>query len=112
MYHDKETIIQTSLVLTNEERKRNHEMIIRKVNSIFLDNKETYYIPAGRSLLTVMSNSRAVMSNIGGLDYITEMFMVLIDNVRNSFRDGVKKAHLFYPTEKNRLISKQLQTLL
>ena len=112
MYHDKETIIQTSLVLTNEERKRNHEMIIRKVNSIFLDNKETYYIPAGRSLLTVMSNSRAVMSNIGGLDYITEMFMVLIDNVRNSFRDGVKKAHLFYPTKKNRLISKQLQTLL
>ena len=75
-------------------------MIIRKVNSIFLDNKETYYIPAGRSLLTVMSNSRAVMSNIGGLDYITEMFMVLIDNVRNSFRDGVKKAHLFYPTKK------------
>ncbi len=100
MFHDKEKSIQVSLVLTSEERKRNHEMIIRKVNSIFLDSKETYYIPAGRSLLTVMSNNRAVMSNIGGLDFITEMFMVLIDNVRNSFRDGVKKAHLFYPTEK------------
>ncbi len=100
LYHDKEKMIQTSLVLTNEERKRNHEMIIRKVNSIFQDNKETYYIPAGRSLLTVMSNNRAVMNNAGDLDLITEMFMVLIDNVRNSFRDGVKKAHLFYPTEK------------
>lgn len=40
------------------------------------------------------------MNNAGDLDLITEMFMVLIDNVRNSFRDGVKKAHLFYPTEK------------
>jgi len=47
-----------------------------------------------------MSNNRAMMNNAGDLDLITEMFMVLIDNVRNSFRDGVKKAHLFYPTEK------------
>lgn len=100
MYHDKEKMIQTSLVLTNEERKRNHEIIIHKVNSIFLDSKETYYIPAGRSLLTVMSNNRAVMNHVGGLDLITETFMVLIDNVRNSFRDGVKKAHLYYPVEK------------
>ena len=97
MYHDKEKMIQTSLVLTSEERKRNHEMIIRKVNSIFLDSKETYYIPAGRSLLTVMSNSRAMMNNAGDLDFIIEMFMILIDNVRNSFRNGLKNAHLFYP---------------
>lgn len=100
LYHANEGSIKTSLVLTNEERKRNHEMIVRKVNAIFKDSGETYYIPAGRSLLTVMSNDRAVMNNAGDLDLITEMFMVLIDSVRNSFRDGVKKAHLFYPTGK------------
>lgn len=87
-------------MLTNEERKRNHELIVRKVNEIFHDNRETYYIPAGRSLLTVMSNNRAMMSNAGNLDLITEMFMMLIDSVRNSFRNGVKRAHLFYPVEK------------
>lgn len=100
IYHSNEGIIKTSLVLTNEERKRNHELIVRKVNEIFHDNRETYYIPAGRSLLTVMSNNRAMMSNAGNLDLITEMFMMLIDSVRNSFRNGVKRAHLFYPVEK------------
>ncbi len=100
MYHDKEEVIKTSLVLKNEERKRNHEMIINRINTIFCDSKETYYIPAGRSLLTVMSNNRAIMNNAVELDLITEMFMMLIDSVRNSFREGVKKAHLFYPIEK------------
>lgn len=100
IYRGNECVIKTSLVLTNEERKRNHEMIVHKVNEIFHDNKETYYIPAGRSLLTVMSNNRATMNNAGNLDLITEMFMMLIDSVRNSFRNGVKKAHLFYPVER------------
>ncbi len=100
MYHDKEGEMKTSLALANEERKRVHEMIARKMNSIFCDDRETYYIPAGRSLLTVMSNSRAMMNQAGSLDYITEMFMMLIDSVRNSFKEGVKKAHLFYPSGK------------
>lgn len=102
LYHSNEGVTKTSLVLTNEERKRNHEMIIRRVNAIFCDNKETYYIPAGRSLLTVMSNNRAIMNNAGNLDLITEMFMLLIDSVRNSFGNGVRKAHLYYPVEKRK----------
>ena len=100
MYH--------SNVLTNEERKRNHEMIVHRVNEIFCDNKETYYIPAGRSLLTVMSNNRAIMNNAGNLDLITEMFMMLIDSVRNSFGNGVRKAHLFYPVEKRQFDVKNI----
>ena len=71
IYHNNEGIIKSSLLLTNEERKRNHEMIIYRINTIFCDSKETYYIPAGRSLLTVMSNNRAVMNNAGDLDLIT-----------------------------------------
>lgn len=59
-----------------------------------------------------MSNNRAMMNNAGDLDLITEMFMVLIDNVRNSFRDGVKKHIFFIRQKKDRMISKQLQTLL
>ena len=37
MYHSNEGIIKTSLVLTNEERKRNHEMIVHRVNEIFCE---------------------------------------------------------------------------
>ena len=50
-------------------------------------------------LFRSMSNSRAIMNNAGNLDLITEMFMMLIDSVRNGFKYGVKKAHLFYPVE-------------
>ena len=53
-------VIRTSLALANEERRRNHEMITRRVNEIFGDMRETYYIPAGRSLLTVMSNKMCI----------------------------------------------------
>ncbi len=89
----------TSLALTNERRKRNHELIIKNVNEIFEDDKETYYIPAGRSLLTVMSANRAMMNSVKNLDLITEQFMMMIDNVRKPFERGVKNAHLYYPQE-------------
>lgn len=112
MYHEKEGQIKTSLALANEERKRIHEMIVRKVNFIFCDDREIYYIPAGRSLLTVMSNSRAVMNQAGSLDFVTEMFMMLIDSVRNSFKEGVKKAHLFYPSGRRRFDVNEIAELI
>lgn len=86
-----------SLALAKEERKRNRDIIIQKVNEFFRDEREVYYIPAGRSLLTVMSNSRAVMNSVTSLDLITENFMSLIDNIRNNFMNGVRKVHQFYP---------------
>lgn len=94
--------VVTSLALTNERRKRNHELIIQKVNEIFEDDRETYYIPAGRSLLTVMSGNRATMNSVSYLDLVTEQFMMMIDSVRNSFNLGVKKAHQYYPVEQRK----------
>ena len=108
MYHSNKGTIKTSLALTNEERKRNHEMIVQQVYDIFCDNKEIYYIPAGRSLLTVMSNNRAIMNNAGNLDLITETFMMLIDSVRNSFEDGLRNAHLRYPVDKRQFDVKKI----
>ncbi len=90
----------TSIALGSERRKRNHEWIIEQINQIFMDDKETYYIPAGRSLLTVMANNKATMNNATNLDYITEQFMLMIDSVRNAFSNGLRKAHLYYPQEK------------
>lgn len=89
-----------SIALGSERRKRNHEWIIEQISRIFMDDKETYYIPAGRSLLTVMANNKATMNNATNLDYITEQFMLMIDSVRNAFNNGLRKAHLYYPQEK------------
>lgn len=89
--------VTRSLALANEERKRDYNIIAQRVNEIFHDDKETYYIPAGRSLLTVLSSSRAMMNSFPNLDLITERFMMMIDGVREIYNRGVKNAHLYYP---------------
>ena len=89
--------VTTSLALANEERKRDYNAIAQRVNEIFHDDKETYYIPAGRSVLTVLSSSRAMMNSLTNLDLITERFMMMIDGVREIYNRGVKNAHLYYP---------------
>jgi len=96
--------VTTSLALANEERKRDYNVIAQRVNEIFHDDKEAYYIPAGRSLLTVLSNSRAMMNSFPNLDLITERFMMMIDGVREIYNRGVKNAHLYYPIP-NRVFS-------
>ncbi len=112
MFYSNEGVLGISLVLANENRKRDHGMITREVNAVFCDSRETYYIPAGRSLLTVMSNNRAIMNQAGDLDLITETFMMLIDSVRNSFRDGVKEAHRFYPIAQRQFDVKRIAEII
>lgn len=104
--------IGTSLALANEERKRNHEGIIREVNEIFRDEQETYYIPAGRSLLTVMSSNRSLMNSATNLDLITERFMMMIDSIREDFSQGVKMAYRHYPIEARNIDIKKLAELV
>lgn len=100
VYHgNRSNNLVTSLALSNEERKRNHEIIIRSINDIFQDGRETYYIPAGRSLLTVMSSNRSLMNSATNLDLITEKFMMMIDSIRESFSQGVRLAYRYYPVE-------------
>ena len=102
LHQDYIRTMSSSFALANEEAKRNRNMIKRKVCEIFCDDEETYYIPAGRALLTVLSESRASMNSMVNLDLITETFMTLIDMVRPRFKQGVKKAHLQYPLEKRK----------
>lgn len=113
VYHSNSNInLATSLALSNEERKRNHEIIIRNVNDIFQDERETYYIPAGRSLLTVMSSNRSLMNSATNLDMITEKFMMMIDSIRESFSQGVRMAYRYYPIEERSIDVRKLAELV
>ncbi len=96
------THVVLSLALAGEEKKRDYNTILQRVNEIFRDDKEIYYIPAGRSLLTVLSSSRAAMNSLQNLDLVTERFMMMIDSVREIYNRGVKKAHLYYPKPNRR----------
>lgn len=88
---------QLSLELESESRTRNRKYILQRVNDIFEDYLTTYYIPAGRSLLTLLSASRASMNSLQNLDFIMNRFMELIDGVRGAYHKGVSNAHKYYP---------------
>ena len=85
-----------SLAYASRERLRNYDNFKNRVNEIFDDYKETYYIPAGRSMLTLLVNNRSLLEN-DNLDLITRQFMQVIDNIHRAFEDGIKNVHKRYP---------------
>jgi AAA15 family ATPase/GTPase len=89
--------IQLSLELGRETKLRNREYILHKINEIFEDELTTYYIPAGRSMLTLLSASRATMNSLQNIDFIMNRFLELIDGVRSVFQDGIAKAFQYFP---------------
>lgn len=88
--------ISTSLAYASKERIRNYDNMKISVNEIFIDDKETYYIPAGRSMITLLANNRSLLEN-DNLDLITRQFMQIIESIHTSFSDGIKNVHKRFP---------------
>ncbi len=94
--HQKSDMTMVSLAYASKERLRNYDNFKYKINCIFDDYKETYYIPAGRSMITLLVNNRSLIEN-ENLDLITRQFMQIIDNIHGSFSDGIRNVHKRYP---------------
>ena len=107
-------IIRDALVLNSKERIRVQNMIRDKINDIFKDYSETYYIPAGRSILSLLS--RADMSSIrSSLDYITCQFLDMINTIRRYFSEGIDKTVENIAAESGKkyaMMSKSVQEIL
>lgn len=96
LYRQKADTANVSLAYASKERLRNYDNFKKSVNKIFDDDKETYYIPAGRSMLTLLMNNRSLLEN-ENLDLITKQFMQIIDSIHSAFDDGIRNAHKRYP---------------
>ena len=96
MYEESEKI-QLSLELGRENKSRNRAYLLNKVNEIFEDDLTTYYIPAGRSMITLLSASRATMNSLQNIDFVMNRFLELIDGVRSIYQDGVDNAFKYFP---------------
>ena len=96
LFKQKPETTTVSLAYASKERLRNYDNFKNSVNKIFDDYKETYYIPAGRSMLTLLVNNRSLLEN-DNLDLITRQFMQVIDNIHRVFEDGIKNVHKRYP---------------
>ncbi|CAG5092993.1 Putative uncharacterized protein [Thermobacillus xylanilyticus] len=80
-------------VISNElffdlEIKRVYMLMEKEINKLFNDISEHYYIPAGRGLLTLLSN-QLLNIELKSLDYITRDFLKLIQRERNTFEQGL-----------------------
>lgn len=96
LYAQKPDTTTISLAYASKERLRNYDNFKNSVNRIFDDFKETYYIPAGRSMITLLVNNRSLIEN-ENLDLITRQFMQIIDNIHGAFSDGIRNVHKRYP---------------
>lgn len=101
-----------SLAYASKERLRNYDNFKNSVNKIFDDYKETYYIPAGRSMLTLLVNNRSLLEN-DNLDLITRQFMQVIDNIHRVFEDGIRNVHKRYPDGERKFdVTKTVEMLI
>lgn len=82
----------------------------QQISNIFDDNMETYYIPAGRSLLSLMGDllqptypiSNATTTSVDDelryntLDFINRRFIDIVRSSRNKFSNGLSNVYKFY----------------
>lgn len=111
----KNTKFSSTLAFESLERTRNFDMITNKVSSIFNDAQETYYIPAGRSMLTLLANSRSIIKSEDdnvNLDLITKRFMLQIDTLAEAFSEGIGGVHKRYPRSESNLDINKISKLL
>lgn len=112
LFEQKPETTTISLAYASKERLRNYDNFKNSVNKIFDDYKETYYIPAGRSMLTLLVNNRSLLEN-DNLDLITRQFMQVIDNIHRVLEDGIRNVHKRYPDGERRFdVTKTAEMLI
>lgn len=88
--------MQMSLSAAINEQNKVHTEIKKQINRIFNDEKETYYIPAGRSMLTLLANQKSMVDN-ENLDFITLKYMRVIERIQGLFSEGIENVYKHYP---------------
>lgn len=64
--------------------------IKKDIDSLFQDERDLIFIPAGRSLLSILSDQIIVLES-SKLDYLTKSFINRIQNIRNFFKDDLNR---------------------
>lgn len=100
-YHKNSKNYNTILNFGALENLRLHQDIIKKINTLFGDDMETYYIPAGRSLLTLMTNQKTTLS-YDSIDLVNKKFMQLIESIQSKFDMGISNVHKYFPDSENK----------
>lgn len=79
------------------EKRKFFAGLREKVFSLLEDDMMTYYIPAGRSMLSLLMNQKTKL-NYDDLEPLNRIFIQRIESLQPKFANGVTQAHNFYPT--------------
>lgn len=101
----------TSTFALNEKR-RLHRLFETEVMNLLADDMETYYIPAGRSLMTLLSNQKTRF-DYEQIDLVNRRFMQFIESIQPKFDTGISNIYRYYPVEKRKFdVHKMVKRLL
>jgi energy-coupling factor transporter ATP-binding protein EcfA2 len=105
------TLRQTSNAISDEEK----QMIRLELSDIFCDEYETVFIPAGRSMITLLADQLNYLYSImddaqkRGIDFCTRSYLEYILKLKPEFEDGLEGLENNYPV-KARKIKDRLKT--
>lgn len=85
----------------SSERVRLHNDLQWQINAFFQDELETYYIPAGRSMLTLMTHQKTKL-DYTALDLANRKFMQFIESIQPKFDRGISMVHNYYVKSERR----------
>lgn len=98
LYAQKADAEEISLAYAIKEQQINYSLLKVRVNKVFDDSLETYYVPAGRSLITLMTGSKFAVDETN-LDLVTKQFLQIIERIQSGFADGIRGLSRRYPQE-------------
>ncbi len=84
-------------IVSRVEKRNLFTRLQEKVVSLLDDDMMTYYIPAGRSMSSLLMNQKTKL-NYDDLEPLNRMFIQRIESIQPKFVNGVTQAHKFYPT--------------
>ncbi|HHV11948.1 MAG TPA: AAA family ATPase [Clostridiales bacterium] len=102
----------TNFSFATTERLRMHQELFRKISGMLNDDMQCYYIPAGRSLMTLMTNQKTKL-DYNTMDLINRKFMQFIESIQSKFDMGISQAYKYYPVAERKFdISKVVESLV
>jgi energy-coupling factor transporter ATP-binding protein EcfA2 len=79
---------------------RIYRMLVQKTEQIFGDCMETFYIPAGRAMISLLSHQKTRL-DYGSLDPVNVQYMREMESLQKEYSDGISHLAEQYP-EQNR----------
>lgn len=116
---DIETFLKNEKAVTDVERSSLRETVSEKLNALFSDESETIFIPAGRSLITLLTSQLnyifTSMDEIQrrSIDFCTQKYVERILKIRTAFNEGLNGYYgsMPYSRRKHNTLAKKAITL-